>query len=162
MSSDYIDYAAIVDDAMHYVVRRALELVDEHGLQGDHHFYITFRTQHPEVMISDDLLARYPEEMTIVLQHQFWDLEVETNRFSLVLSFNNIKQSLTVPFDALVSFADPSVRFGLQFTHSNKEDLLLDSDDAIDAALNHQADSDDEAENGASDNVVVLDNFRKK
>jgi uncharacterized protein len=100
---------------MRSVVREALLHVDTFGLQGEHHFFISFQTTYPGVSISPQLKARYPEEITIVVQHQFWDLKIEKERFSLMLSFNNIPEKLVVPFDALTAFADPSIKFGLQF-----------------------------------------------
>ena len=119
MSDDkgIIDYGELIDRAMHIIVREVLRRVQKTGLPGDHHFYITFLTHYPGVMISDTLREKYPDEMTIVIQHQFWDLEVEEDRFSIVLSFNNVQENLTIPFNALTGFADPSVKFGLQFHH---------------------------------------------
>lgn len=113
---DYaIDYPAMIDNAMRSVVRTALMQAAKHGLPGDHHFFISFLTNHPGVSVSPMLKERYPEEMTIVVQHQYWDLKVEDDHFSLMLSFNNIPEKLVVPFTALTAFADPSIKFGLQF-----------------------------------------------
>lgn len=170
MTTDFLDYGKMIDEAMHYVVRKSLTLVEKHGLPEDHHFYITFDTCHPGVMISKELKARYPEEMTIVVQHQFWDLEITDKNFSIVLSFNNVKQSLTVPYDALISFADPSVKFGLQFhtdpLDEDEEELELLPDmsfDDIGGSL-LDAENSDEDEEPITDgsNVVTLDNFRKE
>src|ERR1700735_1884512 len=115
MTEDYIEYGRLIDEAMRQIVRKSLLLVGEHGLKGDHHFFITFQTKFPGVMISDRLLEKYPEEMTIIIPHQFWELETDERGFSVVLSFDNIHESLVIPFEALTSFADPSVKFGLQF-----------------------------------------------
>ena len=112
---EIIDYPALIDNAMRGVVRQALEHGHAEGLPGDHHFFISFQTAYPGVDISDTLKTRYPEEMTIVLQHQFWDLTVEQDKFSVMLSFNNTPEKLVIPFDALTAFADPSIKFGLQF-----------------------------------------------
>jgi hypothetical protein len=100
---------------MRNVVREALIHVDKFGLPGEHHFFISFQTNFPGVSISPQLKARYPEEITIVVQHQFWDLKITDKQFSIMLSFNNIPEKLVVPFDALTAFADPSIKFGLQF-----------------------------------------------
>ena len=113
--NDAIDYPKLIDSAMRNVVREALLHVDKFGLPGDHHFFISFQTNYPGVSISPQLKSRYPEEITIVVQHQFWDLKITDSQFSLMLSFNNIPEKLVVPFDALTAFADPSIKFGLQF-----------------------------------------------
>ncbi len=113
--TDTIDYPGLIDSAMRNVVREALIHVDKFGLPGEHHFFISFQTNFPGVSISPQLKARYPEEITIVVQHQFWDLKITDKQFSLMLSFNNIPEKLVVPFDALTAFADPSIKFGLQF-----------------------------------------------
>ncbi len=112
---DTIDYPKLIDTAMRNVVREALIHVHQFGLPGDHHFFISFQTEYPGVSISPQLKARYPEEITIVVQHQFWDLKIARDHFSIMLSFNNIPEKLVVPFDALTAFADPSIKFGLQF-----------------------------------------------
>lgn len=126
---DYaIDYPAMIDNAMRSVVRSAMQQVAEHGLPGDHHFFVSFRTTHPAVNISPAIKQRYPEEMTVVIQHQYWDLKITEDSFSLMLSFNNIPEKLHVPFAALTAFADPSIKFGLQF-HSY--DFEEDEDEAL-------------------------------
>ncbi len=113
---DYaIDYPAMIDNAMRSVVRTAIEQVAEHGLPGDHHFFVSFLTTHPDVSVSPAIMERYPEEMTGVIQHQYWDLQVHKDHFSLMLSFNNVPEKLVIPFAALTAFADPSIKFGLQF-----------------------------------------------
>lgn len=122
MADDGLQYDVMVERALRGVLREALIYVAEHGLPGEHHFYITFRTDHPEVEIPDHLHERYPNEMTIVLQHQFWDLEVEEERFGVTLSFSDMPQELGIPFDSVIAFADPSVRFGLQFDSGLEED----------------------------------------
>ena len=113
--TDTIDYPGMIDTAMRGVVREALLHVQREGLPGDHHFFISFRTDAPGVQVSPQLRARYPEEVTIVVQHQYWDLHITPELFSIMLSFNNIPEKLVVPFDALTAFADPSIKFGLQF-----------------------------------------------
>ncbi len=119
MLNQRIDYASLVEQALLRVVHDVLDMVAQHGLPGRHHLYITFRTDHPDVVMDDTLLARYPNEMTIVLQHEFWGLEVEDDRFAVTLSFNNAPQRIDVPFTAVTVFADPSVEFGLQFTRAS-------------------------------------------
>ncbi len=159
-NDDLLDYGRLIDEAMHDIVRRTLVLVSQHGLPGNHHFYITFLTSYPGVMISDELRERYPEEMTIVVQHQFWDMEIEEDRFSLVLSFDNVKQNLTVPFDALISFADPSVKFGLQFRTAIDLDEEEGGEDSLPLDIEEIEDPGEKVKH--QDNVVQLDNFRKK
>ena len=111
---DLIRYDLLVHDALKGVVRKVL-IDAKDGLPGEHHFYITFRTDFPGVRLSNRLRERYPQEMMIVLQHQFWDLNVTEHTFEVGLSFSNIPERLLVPFDALVAFFDPSVDFGLRF-----------------------------------------------
>lgn len=115
MPDQSIDYGRLVERALRQVVREALGIVAERGLPGQHHHYITFRTDHPGVVLAEDLRARYPTEMTIVLQHEFWGLEVTDDRFIVGLSFGGVPHRLEVPLDAVTMFADPSVEFGLQF-----------------------------------------------
>ncbi|BCW88785.1 hypothetical protein sos41_19270 [Alphaproteobacteria bacterium SO-S41] len=110
-----MNYEALAQNALRGVVRMALERVVAQGLPGDHHFYITFESQHPGVKMSDWLKERYPEEMTIVVQHQFWGLEVRPDSFDITLSFQKIGEPLTVPYEAVKAFFDPSVQFMLQF-----------------------------------------------
>jgi len=114
MAAGTLSYNRMVDEALKGVVRAALK-ASEHGLPGDHHFYITFRTSAPGVVLPDYLRARYPSEMTILLQHQFWGLEVDERAFAVTLSFNRVNERLTVPFAAVTAFEDPSAKFGLQF-----------------------------------------------
>ena len=110
-----IDYEALVRSAMRGVVRTVLARVAKSGLPGEHHFYIAFRTDAPGVSISKRLKEKYPEEMTIVLQHRFWDLIVKDDHFEVKLTFDSIPERLSVPFDAIKVFFDPSVPYGLQF-----------------------------------------------
>lgn len=115
MAVDHIRYDLLVRRALRDVVRGVLADVARNGVPGDHHFYVAFDTRVEGVRISSRLRAQYPEEMTIVLQHQFWDLVVSEVGFEVGLSFNGIPERLVVPFDALKGFADPSVQFGLEF-----------------------------------------------
>ncbi len=174
---DTIDYPGLIDTAMRGVVREALVHVDKFGLPGEHHFFISFQTNFPGVSISPQLKSRYPEEITIVVQHQFWDLKITDKQFSIMLSFNNIPEKLVVPFDALTAFADPSIKFGLQF--HGKQIAANGNATAVDeavacpatgrtgnerppmAAFEEEAPS--EADEAANDEKVVsLEAFRKR
>jgi len=115
VAADRLNYPKILEAALRDAVRRVLVEVAEHGLPSDHHFYVGFRTDAPGASLPRFLRERYPEEMTIVLQHQFWDLEVGDDEFSVSLSFDNAPQRLTVPFAALTAFMDPSAQFALRF-----------------------------------------------
>ncbi|MFG1479970.1 ClpXP protease specificity-enhancing factor SspB [Xanthobacter sp. V4C-4] len=115
MSVDHIRYDLLAQEALRSVVRRVLLDVAKDGLPGEHHFYISFDTRAPGVRLSQRMREKYPEEMTIVLQHQFWDLTVTDASFEVGLSFGGIPEKLLIPFSALKGFFDPSVKFGLQF-----------------------------------------------
>ncbi len=119
MATDHIRYDVLARDALRGVLRRVLTDAAEHGLPGEHHFFITFLSTAEGVKLSPRLLAQYPEEMTIILQHQFWDLVVTEDRFEVGLSFGGIPERLVVPFNSIKSFFDPSVQFGLQFEPSD-------------------------------------------
>jgi len=163
MSNDddnILRYDKMVEHALRGVVREAVEeIIENNGeLPGDHHFYITFMTDYPGVKIPDYLKDRYPGEMTIVLQFQFYDLDVNDERMQVTLSFNNVPEKLHIPLAAITIFADPSVNFALQFQPMG-EDLEPDYD----------PDDDDDSPTGGDDKgskktgeVVSLDQFRKK
>jgi len=119
MSKDFIGYEALVEDALRGVVRAALARTAKSGLIGGHQLFLTFLTGAPAVDIPDFLRERYPLEMTIVLQNQYWNLTVHDDRFQVTLSFNKLPCELSIPFAALTAFADPSVKFGLQFGSGN-------------------------------------------
>ena len=118
MATDHIRYDVLARDALRGVLRKVLSDAAAHGLPGEHHFFITFLSKAEGVKISPRLLAQYPDEMTIILQHQFWDLVVTEDRFEVGLSFGGIPERLVVPFSAIKSFFDPSVQFALQFEPS--------------------------------------------
>jgi len=123
MAVDHIRYDLLTQQALRAVVRRVLSDVAKSGLPGEHHFYVTFDTRAPGVKLSARMREQYPDEMTIVLQHQFWDLAVSEAHFEVALSFNGISEKLHVPLDAIKGFFDPSVQFGLQFeTQSEAKD----------------------------------------
>jgi hypothetical protein len=115
MSKDLIRYDLLVQDALKGVVRKVLSDAAKEGLPGDHHFYVSFRTDFPGAKVSARLRERYPQDMTIVLQHQFWDLTINEQTFEVGLSFSGVPEKLVVPFDAVTGFFDPSVQFGLKF-----------------------------------------------
>ena len=115
MADDLIRYDLLVQDALRGVVRKVLTDAAREGLSGEHHFYVSFRTEAPGVRMSQRLREKYPQDMTIVLQHQFWDLGVTEHTFEVGLSFSGVPERLLVPFDALTGFFDPSVQFGLKF-----------------------------------------------
>ncbi len=142
---------------MRSVVREALQRVATEGLPGQHHFYITFRTGFPGVEISPVLKTRFPEEMTIVLQHQFWGLSVGEDSFGVTLSFSGAQEALVVPFAAVTGFVDPSVKFGLQFEPDMAEaGHIAETTDGTRSEAPKPPAVDGPAE------VVALDAFRKK
>ncbi|WP_421722877.1 SspB family protein [Bauldia sp.] len=124
MAEDHIRYDILAQDALRGVVRKVLSEVARTSLPGEHHFFITFATHAPGVRISSRLLEQYPEDMTIVIQHQYWDLAVTEHAFDVGLSFDGIPERLHVPFTAIKMFADPSVRFSLQFEIASKPGAL--------------------------------------
>lgn len=147
-------YDEMAQEALRGVIRKALEVAKNEGLPGEHHFYISFRTRAPGVSISEKLLSQYPEEMTIVLQHQFWDLDVREDGFSVVLTFNKIPETLVVPYSAVHAFFDPSVQFGLQFEVA-KPDTTEEAEPEAPVA-------EEPAAPKGEGEVVSLDAFRKK
>jgi hypothetical protein len=157
MTEDFLEYPKLMERAMRGVVQEALTLTAAHGLPGLHHFYVTFATRAPGVDIPDSLIARYPDEMTIVLEHQFWDLSVEDEAFSVTLSFNDQPERLRIPFDAITSFVDPSVKFGLQF--QVEAAAPAESTEAPETA---PEDTPDDAAPTGDETVIALDSFRKK
>jgi hypothetical protein len=125
---DLIRYDLLVQDALKGVVRKVLIDAGKDGLPGEHHFYISFQTDFPGVRLSNRLREKYPQEMTIVLQHQFWDLNITEHTFEVGLSFSGIPERLLIPFDALTGFFDPSVQFGLKFdSQDEEEDEVVES-----------------------------------
>jgi hypothetical protein len=158
---DVLRYDKMVERALRGVVRQAVEEVMEHGLSNDHHFYITFLTEYPGVQIPDYLAERYPGEMTIVLQYQFHDLDVDDTNFRVTLSFNNVPERLVIPLAAITIFADPSVNFALQFQPVEQDgDEDPEDDDPQDREKSSKAES--KKDDKSSGEVVSLDNFRKK
>ncbi|MFN7902608.1 MAG: SspB family protein [Holosporales bacterium] len=165
MSDSVLHYDKLVEAALKGVVRNALDIVQKNGLPGAHHFYITFRTEHPDVVIPDYLREQYPDEMTIVLQYQFEDLSVREEFFSVSLSFNNTLEHLTVPFAAVTGFADPSVKFGLQFHVDEGDDDVAEhpaSTNRRQSVQKTEVLEQDKPTEVDENNVVSLDQFRKK
>jgi hypothetical protein len=149
-----IDYGNLMHRAMRGLIQNVLQDVARDGLPGAHHFFITFDTTHPDVAIADWLRARYPAEMTVVIQHWFENLIVTDEGFSVTLNFGNQPEPLVIPFDSVRTFVDPSVEFGLRFeTHSDDDDED-DSEDSDD-------DGDDDPPPQQDAQIVSLDKFRK-
>lgn len=152
---NHIDYQALTQAALKGVVRATLDEASKlDRLPGDHHFYITFRTRMPGVRMADHLKDRFPDEMTIVVQHQYWDFRVFDDRFEITLKFGGDAQELRVPFSALTRFYDPSVSFGLQFESGDQTPPIAPVGDAP------AADAKSAAAGEAT--VVSLDSFRRK
>jgi uncharacterized protein len=167
-STDHIRYDVLAQEAMRGVLRRVMSDAARQGLPGDHHFYITFLTQAGGVKLSPRLMEQYPQEMTIILQHQFWDLVVTEDRFEVGLSFGGVPERLVVPFNAIKSFLDPSVQFGLQFNigepaapvREKASTARAPAPAAEQQAAEPTADGETKSAEGAE--VVRLDRFRKK
>lgn len=165
MPTDLIRYDVLARDALRGVLRSVLSNAAEQGLPGDHHFYITFLSKAGGVKISPRLLSQYPEEMTIILQHQFWDLTVTDNQFEVGLSFGGTPERLVVPFSAIKSFFDPSVQFGLQFEPPSSDAAAgqqptMPADYATPPPQSESEEEPTKSPEGAE--VVRLDRFRKK
>lgn len=181
MRQSRIDYGRLVEGALRGVVRDVLARAGREGIPAPHHFYVTFRTGAPGVVIPDFLRERYPVDMTIVLQHQFWDLEADADGFSVTLSFNDQLHRLRIPFSALKVFADPGVEFGLQFSLENEsgevtplrpstqappagetEAKLLAGPAPAAAGRQQQDAADEEQAPAGGAEIVSLDRFRRK
>ena len=161
MAQDLYQYEKMVERALRGVVRDALARAGREGLRSAHHFYVGFDTRMDGVVIPDQLRTRYPEEMTIVLQHQFWDLKVTDESFSVTLSFAKQLERLVIPLAAIRSFADPSVNFSLEFTiPGGKEASPAGAPVAL--APSPAPTAQKPAEKPASAEVVTLDSFRKR
>lgn len=189
LPEDLIRYDVLTQDALRNVIRKVLEEVASSGLPGEHHFFITFRTDHPSVRLSARMRERYPEEMTIVIQHSYWDLKITDTYFEIDLSFDDILERLRVPFTSLKGFFDPHVKFGVQFdadyleaANGDVEVVLEGSDDDGEADVenlpqvaqkremtktekktkSNKKDDKPEEEVTESAEIVSLDQFRKK
>ena len=152
-----LDYGNLMHRAMRGLIKDVLLDVKANGLPGDHHFFITFDTQHEAVNIAEWLMQRYPEEMTVVMQHWYDNLDVTDDGFHITLNFGDQPEPLYIPYDAIITFVDPSVEFGLRFeTHDSYDHDDDEDDDDFDAD-----DPDAPNENKAAGQVVSLDQFRK-
>ena len=165
MPKDYIGYEVLADRALRSVVREALKRAEKQGLIGSHHFYLTFKTHDPGVDVPEFLKDRYPDEMTIVVQNQYWGLKVSEDGFEVGLTFQKVPATLCIPFAALTAFVDPSVQFGLQFRNSSAtgnlpapvaaEDTTPKTPASVEAAQ-------PEKQPTPAPQIVSLDKFRKK
>jgi uncharacterized protein len=165
MGQHRLDYEQLCADALRGVVRRALQIIADKGLPGGHHFLITLKTDFPGVEMPDYLRQRYPDTISVMLQYEFWNLEVEEDRFAVSLSFSDVRERLSVPFAAVTGFVDPFAKFQLKFearedgaaqvAKRDKPTVLKPAEPKADA----KPDSKDPAKSGE---VVTLDAFRKK
>lgn len=182
MSEDLIRYDILTQEALRAMIAKLLDEVSKTGLPGDHHFFITFDTCAPNVQLSARMKEKYPEEMTIVIQHRFWDMEVTDKHFQIGLSFDEIPELLIIPLAAIKGFYDPSVKFGLQFELQSEEVIeeeptkpqlvgskaeMFEEDASDEANLDEpaqdaEAEVEDTAEDETGAQVVSLDSFRKK
>jgi len=183
---DLIRYDVLTQEALRDVIKKVLDEISVTGLPGEHHFFITFRTDHPGVKLSARMRERYPEEMTIVIQHSFWDLKVSDTDFEIDLSFNDVLERLRIPFTSLKGFFDPHVKFGVQFDADTLEAANMDEEQDNTSSSNtlpevaqgrdvtehkpkktpapeieETANEDTPSDEGGAE-IVSLDNFRKK
>ncbi|MDW3221341.1 MAG: ClpXP protease specificity-enhancing factor SspB [Paracoccaceae bacterium] len=172
--SSSIDYGNLMHEAMRGLIKKVLEDVSSHGLPGAHHFFITFDTSHPDAELADWLSDRYPGEMTVVMQHWYENLEVGTDGFAVTLNFGDAPEPLYIPYDAIKTFVDPSVEFGLRFETQEEdgEDTVATGTElstlptapvpAVKPAAETPASTDEPATKDAKDaDIVSLDSFRK-
>ena len=170
-----INYDQLVDDALRSVVKIVLNTLEKNEHIGDHHFFITFLTKHKNVIIPNSFMENHPNTMTIVLQHQYWDLEVGENKFSVKLSFNGKQEKLSVGYDAITQFTDPSTDFSLQFTSQDEivndenfsvthsdEKLPKEIKNTKDQNENKISDNSIERDNKKTGEVISFDKFKKK
>lgn len=154
-----IDYGNLMHRAMRGLIQNVLTDVVAHGLPGQHHFFITFDTMHPDVEIADWLSDRYPDEMTVVMQHWFDNLEVTDEGFSVTLNFGDTPEPLYIPYDSIRTFVDPSVEFGLRFeTQEEDDEGDIDDSDVLEPA---PKDKPSKSKETTKADVVSLDSFRK-
>ena len=158
--TDTLDYGSLMHRAMRGLIFNVLEQVRDHGLPGNHHFFITFDTTHPDVQLADWLKDRYPAEMTVVIQHWFDNLVVREDGFSITLNFGDQPEPIQIPFDAIQTFVDPSVEFGLRFENQDMDEIE-DEAEADEAGPSAEAtETSDEAPRQEAE-VVSLDQFRR-
>lgn len=158
--TDTLDYGSLMHRAMRGLIFNVLEQVRDHGLPGNHHFFITFDTTHPDVQLADWLKDRYPAEMTVVIQHWFDNLVVREDGFSITLNFGDQPEPLQIPFDAIQTFVDPSVEFGLRFENQDMDEIEEESEaDETEPSAEATETSNEEPRQEAE--VVSLDQFRR-
>ena len=170
-----LNYDLIVDNALRGVVKTVLDYLKKKETIGEHHFFITFLTKHKNVKIPNSFMDNHPNTMTIVLQHQFWDLKVEDNRFSVTLSFNGKQEKLTIGYDAITQFTDPSTDFSLQFSSNeqafNNDDFKIqksslsehsDKEDKLKVDKNLQSEKSSSSDKQKFGEVISFDEFKKK
>ncbi|MCR9114561.1 MAG: ClpXP protease specificity-enhancing factor SspB [Rhodobacteraceae bacterium] len=157
-----IDYGKLMHRAMRGLIKEVLTDVRDNGLPGAHHFFITFETPHPDARLADWLKERYPNEMTVVMQHWYDDLTVTDDGFSVTLNFGDTPENLYIPYDAIQTFVDPSVEFGLRFeSHEDEDEDDEDDPDPSDGADTEDSASEPEGSGKTEAEVVSLDKFRK-
>ena len=156
--TDTLDYGSLMHRAMRGLIFNVLEQVRDHGLPGNHHFFITFDTTHPDVQLADWLKDRYPVEMTVVIQHWFDNLVPDEDGFSITLNFGDQPEPIHIPFDAIQTFVDPSVEFGLRFENQDMDEIEDEADETEPSA--DTAETSDEAPRQEAE-VVSLDQFRR-
>ncbi|MGR3837722.1 MAG: SspB family protein [Cognatishimia sp.] len=157
--SETIEYGNLMHRALRRLIKEVLEDVRDNGLPGEHHFFITFDTQHPGVDIAEWLMERYPSEMTVVMQHWYDGLDITDDGFAITLNFGDAPEPLYIPFDSIQTFVDPSVEFGLRFeSQSDGEELTEEAPQEIVDIAEVEPEPED---NGDAD-VVSLDSFRKR
>jgi len=154
-----IDYGNLMHRAMRGLIQQVLTDVQKNGLPGEHHFFVTFDTMHPDVEIADWLSDRYPGEMTVVIQHWFDNLEVTNEGFTISLNFGDNPETLYIPYDAIKTFVDPSVEFGLRFETQEDEDAEVV--DIEEAPMDEMVEPEDHDDTPKEAEVVSLDQFRK-
>ena len=158
--TDTLDYGSLMHRAMRGLIFNVLEQVRDHGLPGNHHFFITFDTTHPDVQLADWLKDRYPEEMTVVIQHWFDNLEVREDGFSITLNFGDQPEPIQIPFDAIQTFVDPSVEFGLRFENQDTDEIEEEAE-ANETEPSAEATETSDTEPRQEAEVVSLDQFRR-
>jgi hypothetical protein len=158
--TDTLDYGSLMHRAMRGLIFNVLEQVRDHGLPGNHHFFITFDTMHPDVQLADWLKDRYPAEMTVVIQHWFDNLVVRDDGFSITLNFGDRPEPIHIPFDAIQTFVDPSVEFGLRFENQDMDELGEEAE-ADKTEPNADTTEITDAEPRREAEVVSLDQFRR-
>lgn len=154
-----IDYGNLMHEAMRGLIRKVLQDISDNGLPGNHHFFITFDTSHPDAELADWLSDRYPDEMTVVMQHWYDGLDVTPDGFAITLNFGDAPEPLYIPYDAIRTFVDPSVEFGLRFEQQETEEDDETDENALDQTNEDELEVAEEPSKDAE--IVSLDSFRK-